>query len=170
MEDLRNKRKFAFLDVQGFKRDFNSFVVKEFCLISDDFEFHEIVKSPCTFNELNHYYKRQADWVTRKYHGLKFEAGTITLDELVERTLEYVIGKTILVKGIEKVEWVHQIYGDHCYVRCENIEHHDSFVTTMRNKAEIWSICTHHGQFHRYNNCRCALANARSLRNFILYP
>lgn len=168
MVDSQNKKRFAFIDVQGFKIDYNTFVVKEFCLISDDFEFHDIVKSPCTFNELNYYYKRQADWLTRTHHGLKFDVGTTALDEMLHRTLEHVVGKTLLVKGVEKVEWVHKIYSKHCKIRCVNIEYHDSFVTTLRNKAEIWSICAHHGQFHRYFNCHCALSNARSLRNFIL--
>lgn len=159
---------FAYADVQGFKIDSDVFAAKEFCLIVDDIEFHDIVKSPIRYSELNNYYKRQANWVTDKHHGLKFDAGTVTLESLIKRTLKHIAGKTILVKGVEKVWWIKQIYAKYCDIKCVNIEYEDSFVTTLKNKAEIWSICPHHGQFQRYFDCRCALSNARSLRNFIV--
>lgn len=163
-----NKKKYAFADVQGFKTDFNVFVVKELCLISDDFEFHEIVKSPCLYGELDLCYRRRADYVTDKHHGLKFDAGNITHGELIERTLEHVTGKIVLVKGAEKVWWLNQIYGDYCDLKCVNIENEDCFVRSLTNIGEILGICPHHLHFKRYYDCRCALSIARSLRDFML--
>lgn len=161
-------KKYVFADVQSFKRDRNVFVVKEFCLISDNVEFHEIVKSPCQYSELDWCYRRQANYVTDKHHGLKFDAGNITLDELIERTLDYVTDKIVLVKGVEKVWWLNQIYGDYIDLNCVNIENEDCFVRKMTNYGEILKICPHHLRFKQYYDCRCALSIARSLHDFVL--
>lgn len=162
---MSNKKRFAFADVQGFRRDRNVFVLKEFCLISDDNEFHELVKSPCQYSELDRCYQRQATYVSYNHHGLKFDTGGITLDELIERTLEHVANKIVLVKGVEKVWWLKQIYGD---IKCVNIEDVDCFARQTTNLSEILPICSHHLQFRGYYDCRCALSIARSLRDFML--
>lgn len=166
MNEIRGK--IAFADVQGFKTDRNVFVVKEFSLISDDFEFHEIVKSPCQYSELDWCYLRQAKYVTDKHHGLKFDAGNITHEELIERTLDYVRGKIVLVKGLEKVWWLKQIFEDYCDLKCVNVENEKCFVRQMTNFGEILRICPHHTHFKKYYDCRCALSIARSLRDFMV--
>lgn len=167
--NLENKNnEYVFADVQGFKRACNEFVVKEICIISGNVEFHELVKSPCQYSELDWIYRRQANYVTDKHHGLKFDAGNISRDELIERTLEYVTGKVVLVKGVEKVWWLNQIYGGYCDFKCVNIENEDYFVRQMTNFLEIMRICPYHLRFKKYYGCRCALSNARSLRDFFL--
>lgn len=159
----------TFVDVQGFKTIGNTFIVKEFCLSHKDFEFHNIVKSPQLRSELLRTYKRQADWLTFTYHGLKFDSGTLSLTELVQQTLEHVEGVTLVVKGLEKVEWVQQIYENRCEVDCLNVEDlHSSFKFSLKTGNEINSICMYHKRLHPFNQSHCALSNVRELRDFYL--
>lgn len=161
---MSEELEFAFIDVQGFKTIGNTFIVKEFCIIHDDFVFHNIVKSPCKFNQLLTAYRREANWVSCMYHGLTFDSGTITLHELIKNTLDHVDGKTIIVKGHEKVEWVKQIYEKWCDIQCENIEDYHSFSFSSKKRNEI--VCAHHKKLQPYANCHCALSNARELSDF----
>lgn len=155
----------AFIDVQGFKRCYNEFIVKEFCLLSGDFLFHDIVQSPCSRNDLMPSYRREVYWLTTMYHGLHFDNGVTSLDELVERTLEHVKGKTIYVKGVEKVLWVKDIYKKHYNVEVKNVEdHYHSYKLTLKNRNEINLICPFHGYFLKHANCHCAYSNAQQLK------
>lgn len=159
--------KLTFIDVQGFKTAGNTFIVKEICLTHKDFEFHNIVKSPHMRSELLQIYKRQADWLSYTYHGLEFDSGTLTLTELVRQTLKHVVGTTLVVKGLEKVEWVRDIYDNWCEVDCLNVEDlHPSFKFSSKTKNEINPICKHHKKLHSFNQSHCALSNVRELRDF----
>lgn len=154
----------VFIDVQGFKTTDNAFILKEFCLLHGNFEFHDIVKSPCMRKDLSNIYKRQADWLTFTYHGLKFDSGNITLNELIELTSEHVNGRTLVVKGYEKAEWMRKIYGNYD-VECVNADEFRSFIFTTTTKYEIDSICPHHKRLHGFNKCNCALSRARQLKD-----
>lgn len=161
--------KLTFIDVQGFKTVGNTFIVKEICLAHKEFELHNIVKSPHMRSELLQIYKRQADRLTYTYHGLVFDSGTLTLSELVQRTSEHIVGRTLVVKGLEKVEWVKNIYENWCEVDCLNVEDlHPSFKFSSKTKTEINSICKHHKKLHPFNQSHCALSNVRELRDFYL--
>lgn len=159
----------VFVDLQGFKTNGNIFIVKEFCLSHKEFEFHNIVKSPHMRSKLSQTYKRQANWLTYTYHGLKFDSGTLSLRELVQQTLEHVDGATLIVKGLEKVEWVKRIYENWCEVDCINVEElHSSFTFSSKSRDEINSICGNHKKLHPFNQSHCALSNVRELRDFCL--
>lgn len=155
----------VFVDVQGFKTTGNIFIPKEICLSHRDFEFHDILKSPCLRKDLTKMYKHQADWYS--YHGLKFDLEGITLSELVERTSEHINGKTLVVKGDEKVQWVKQIY-ENCCIECLNVSDCGSFIFTAATKYEIDSICPHHKSLRAFNKCHCALARAQELKALFL--
>lgn len=162
---------FTFVDVQGFKIHDGIFVPKEFCLLHKDFEFHTIVKSPCKYTQLSIQHKREADWLTNRYHGLNFNEGTISINALAEFTLEHVKGKVVIVKGIEKVKWVRDIYKKWCNttINCVNIERTDPiFQFQLKSRRNIDDICPYHKLQHRFTSCHCALSHTIDLRKLLM--
>lgn len=160
----------TFVDVQGFKVSGNTFVVKEFCLLQKDFKFHAVVKSPCMLNEMQTTWRREAQWLYHIYHGLPFDSGTMTIAELAAQTLERVDRKSmvVIVKGVEKIQWVKDIYKNYCntLIDCVNIEDFDcEFRFTPQTRREIYAHCPHH-QFHQDGNYHCALLQAHQLHKY----
>lgn len=158
---------YVFVDVQGFKIFGDIFVPKEFCLLHEDFEFHAVVKSPCEYKQLLSLDKRGINWLTSRYHGLHFNAGTISIAVLAECTLEHVDGKIVIVKGTEKVKWVQDIYKKWCNtsIHCVNIERTDPlFRFQLKPRIDIDDICPHHQHICQSKICHCALSHAHDLR------
>lgn len=173
--EMFDNEDYVYVDVQGFKTTGNTFIIKEFCLLDGDYEFHTLVKSPCTFNELPEAYKREANWLTIAHHGLRFDSGHTTLTELVSQTAEHVHGKKIMVKGVEKCKWVRKIY-ENLDLECVNVE--DSMTSSpstfcyevaVKQNSDIANICPYHRMIvlkNRNGGCNCALSHARQLRDF----
>lgn len=92
------KTNYAVVDFQGFKDNFDRFVVKEFAMITKNMKFHDIITSPTNVT-LDEEHLKQAKWLTENYHGLGWESGYIGLKEL-RNTLQPILnGKVIYVKG-----------------------------------------------------------------------
>lgn len=91
---------YALVDIQGFKSNTNRFVVKEIAIITRNITFHDVIKStPSTFSELDVAHKKQVRWLTHNFHGLKWDWGFITLQELRDQIGPILSGKIIYVKG-----------------------------------------------------------------------
>lgn len=58
------KTNYAFVDFQGFKDNFNRFIVKEFAMKTKNIKFHDIIKSPINVT-LNEKYRKQTKWLKR---------------------------------------------------------------------------------------------------------
>lgn len=162
---------FVFVDVQGFKIHDDIFVPKEFCLLHNDYEFHAIVKSPCKYKQLSSSHKREAFWLTNRFHGLNFDSGTLSIAELAASTLEHVDGKIVVVKGTEKVKWVRDIYKKWCKttINCINIERTDpTFKFQMKSRMDIDYICPYHKSLYRFATCHCTLSNTRDLQQLFM--
>lgn len=159
---------FVVIDVQGFKTVGNTFIVKEFCLLQNNFEFHCMVKSPFTYEELPPPYKSEAEFLAHAYHGLDFDMGTISLDDLVRHTVDHVRGKTVFVKGVEKLKWVREMYEDWLdYKECEfnviNIEdHYPMFYFHTKKITEARESCPFHERLTS-DTVHCALSQARQM-------
>lgn len=148
--------------MQGFKSFSNKFIVKEFCLLHGDFVHHDIVKSPFNFRDLRGPFKRLARWNTHCHHGLDFDSGNTSVYKLIQSTLEHVEGKTVIVKGVEKKEWVKKLYENYCPVYCENIEDWNPFNYNFKSNKDIAEICPFHRQVVS-SSCHCALSQAKEL-------
>lgn len=109
-DGLNMSEGFVCIDLQGFKTTANTFIPKEISILTDGLEFHYILKSPCTYNQLEDRYKREAIYLSRAHHGLHFDANGIPLEDFVDRTLEHMDGKTCFVKGAEKIKWLEQMF------------------------------------------------------------
>lgn len=167
-EEQKNDN-FVFIDMQGFKTYGNKFIVKEFCLMQakQNVIVHDIVKSPFDYHCLGGLYRSLAHYNTTKHHGLYFDIGNITKHKLIQSTLKHVDGKTIIVKGVEKVQWVRQLYENyHCDVHCENIEDWIRFNFRFKTSKEIAEICSFHKPIAGDVCCHCALSQAQELCAF----
>lgn len=163
-DPITNIDNFVFIDMQGFKVPINQFMVKEFCLINgtDNNEFHVIVKPNYNYRVLPSFYQRQADWLTNCFHGLKYECGKITINEVGQIVYPKIKNKTVVVKGQEKVEWLTHIFKKYGEVNCTNIEDCGFDMSNIESYVQ----CGYHQNIN-YRKCHCARSNAMLLRDIV---
>lgn len=154
-----DKMECAFVDVQGFLYDKHTFCVKEICILTKNIRFHEFVKPPFAFSELSNHYKKQVEWLEENYHGLNWNVGYITLQELKNTIRPIVNGKILFLKGCEKVKWVKDILNDQNII-CINME--DINCDLKLSKPPIQRIsCSKHKHVLEQH---CARSNAVMLK------
>lgn len=103
---------YAFVDLQGFKSNTNKFIVKEIAVVTENIAYHDIIKSaPSTFSKLDAVHKKQAMWLTYNFHGLKLNWGFITFYDMRKDIKAILNGKTVFIKGVEKIDWMEAILG-----------------------------------------------------------
>lgn len=158
------ENRIVFGDMQGFKTNSNKFIVKEFCLLNDDFKIHDIIRSPLRFIQLSENCQKQASWLTKYFHGLRFDEGLITLEKLVSKASKHMNGRMVIVKGNEKVAWFNQIFGAYAEFSCVNIDNLDAIMFTEID--EFNNNCNYHCRLHSDSRVHCALTNTLNLRKY----
>lgn len=162
---------YAFVDLQGFKSNTNRFVVKEIAILTRNITFHDIIKStPSTFSELDTEHKKQAKWLTYNFHGLKWDWGFITLQDLRQKFIPILNGKVAYVKGEDKLQWLQQILGFNTRI-CQivNIEPLNCALSLSLNNGSTYrkfQICKEHTIMKHGKRCHCALKNVLILDNW----
>lgn len=162
---------YAFVDIQGFKSNTNRFVVKEIAIVTRNTTFHDIIKStPSSFSELDEAHKKQVKWLTYNFHGLKWNWGSITLQELRKKIEQILNGKVAYVKGENKIKWLQQIFGFNCRL-CQivDIEPLNCALSLSLNNGstyEKFQICKEHIAVKHGKRCHCALKNVHILENW----
>lgn len=108
------------VDVQGFKKMYNIFVVKELAIAPLGEDVQPIVhlfQPPHNWHLLSARYKSENGWLTRNYHGMNWRDGEIPYDEFEDILKSSVRGaKKIYVKGLEKVRWLENIIPKVCNI------------------------------------------------------
>ena len=108
------------VDVQGFKKIYNIFVVKELAVIPLGEDVQPTVyvfQPPHHWHLLSARYKCENSWLTRNYHGMNWRDGEIPYDEFEDILKSSVRGaKKIYVKGLEKVWWLENIIPKVCNI------------------------------------------------------
>lgn len=163
----------AIVDIQGFKDNNNRFIVKEFYLETKNLTFHDIIKSPIGLKQkLNKQRKFQNNWLTQHFHGIDWNAGYITLNELRNTISHYLHNFNIYVKGKEKIEWIKQIMNNHD-LSCFNLEDFKCDVSLCDNN-EKYVTCKNHTHFiaiaattTNSNTAQCAVKNVKVLKKWI---
>lgn len=105
------------VDMQGFKRPDNQFVLKELALLplTNDNKCHPctfLFLPPCQWHTLPAKYKCMNAWVERNYHGLPWNSGDVpyyAAEEILKVLL--IDAAKIYVKGYEKRKWLEEIIG-----------------------------------------------------------
>lgn len=103
---------YAIVDLQGFKDDFNNFIVKELCFLTQNIKFTDTIKCPYEFDSLSQRSQNIARWLINNYHGIQWDSGYINIKELRAAILPILKNKIIYVKGEEKVEWLRKILNE----------------------------------------------------------
>ncbi|RYX87318.1 hypothetical protein EON73_01635 [bacterium] len=156
---------FVFVDVQGFVARKNHLICKEFCLVSDDDKFHAIVKSPYRFGRLPEYYRRQAEWLTRFHHGLAYDSGDFDLIDLLQTVYPKLIGKKIIVKGAQKIDWLKYMFRNCGEIDCVNIEDM-GYCKSLHENVNVHDFCDYH-HCKRWRKWHCAMENALKLQEIV---
>lgn len=162
---------FVFVDIQGFKTSRNRFMVKEFCLIDGDFVYHALIKSTQPLESMSNFYQRQANWLIREYHGIRFEIGDIHVNEL-KKLYPRLQNKTVFVKGMQKITWMQYIFRDCGEIKCENIEDIED-IDYSENYSNSFETCDYHRKIRMqplpftYPYGACAKARALMLQNLV---
>lgn len=151
------------VDVQGFKRIYNTFVVKELAVarLGEDVQpTVYLFQPPHDWHLLSARYKCENSWLTRNYHGMNWQDGEIPYEEFEDILKSSVRGaKKIYVKGLDKVKWLEYIIPKAC-----NIE-----VLGCPSLAKLHKEdpCSNHNlEICRHSNC--ALRNVIALKTWLL--
>lgn len=159
---------FAIVDLQGFIYN-GDFVVKEICILTKNLKFHEIVKSPFPFTNLTSKCKQEVKWLENNYHGLRWNHGYITQNELQKTIAPILKNKIIIVKGLNKIKWVQEILKQQVNV-CINVEDMGCIMklsepfSNERIEQGIENIkCCNK---HKFETNHCALRNALLIRRW----
>lgn len=167
METVEEKNvNFVYMDLQGFRSSGDYFILKELCLLAQDYVFHDFIKSPFEYKNLSSYFKRQADWLTYNFHGLRFDDDGLFLKQIVDSLFPLIEGKVVIVKGMQKIDWIQNIFKKRGHIECLNIEEvsdDSSFKRTLAEENE-YIPCSHHRHLRSHKTCHCARAAAEKIR------
>lgn len=150
-----------FIDVQGFKGAYNSFIVKEIAILNDRNECqHFIVHPPYNISNLPPDLHRKAYNTCQNHHGLDWTIGFSPLDAIIDHFSGVLNSHTIYVKGAEKVKWIKDLFrlGENANVQnldekgCPRIEN------MRRTYPDISRCIVHQGT--------CALQNVYLCKKF----
>lgn len=95
------------VDIQGFKRENNQFIVKEFACYDGKRFGHYVFKSPFPFEMLPPDLQRQATWLMKNHHRLRWNDGFTPLHKFGS-ILEYYTraADMVYIKGHEKFMFI----------------------------------------------------------------
>jgi len=130
------------VDLQGFWKPTNVFVLKEVAILRAD-TLTPIVYQfapPFPWRDLPTSYQKKNRWLERQYHGLRWNVGTLPYDT-VKNVLTPLLrdASRIYVKGFEKTIWLQQLTDLNV-----PIEDLGAFNCPSLQDLQRDSACTHH--------------------------
>lgn len=144
------------IDVQGFKRERNKFVVKELAAYDGKRIAHFVFKPPFPFEMLSLDLQNHANWLTKNAHGLQWKSGS-TPHHVLDRVLEDLTqsAERVYCQGKEKAAILQQ------FMSMPVIEFPDNPTLEKRPPN---CFC------HSIDACMCALANVLFLyETFVMH-
>lgn len=156
------------VDVQGFKRPMNKFVLKEISIIAVNGDYNEepltlIFKPPTTWSSLPAKYKAMNAWLERNFHGLQWNSGEIAYSAAATKIRAALEGaRTIYIKGLEKSLWLARIVDPSTEII--DMETLDCPSLQQLPKISPNIGCPLHSFDSKYN---CANANVKSLKKWL---
>lgn len=135
------------IDLQGFKLDDNTFIVKEIAIFKNNAVQVFIFKPPYHWRYLSQESKRRVRWI-EKNRGYLWKEGYIPYHLINQHTQPFIAGCKVYVKGVEKIKWLKEI----CHYDSTNLEEQGcSKLSDLSSADDIFS-CILHKKF-------CALRN-----------
>lgn len=160
------------VDLQGFKKPIDEFVLKEFALVPvydgrvQPLAF--VLEPPFEWDSLPAPYKCTNSWLIRNYHGLPWESGDVPYEAGSMMIREFLKdARSIYVKGSEKKEWISKFTEESTkIINLENIGCPSLFKLRKESNASP-------PKYHHHSNLSkfcCVGDNARMLRNWLYQP
>ncbi len=158
------------MDVQGFQTLSNEFIVKEFgyTVLDSGVGYPNVwfFKPPWRFSSLSAKYRRVALWLERHHHGLPWNYGNRSYEQVGQLVQKWENIGRIYVKGEEKKEWLKKISGPVLAPLVVNIEEiFDDCPSLAKFKDLPSRTCPFHS--YRGDNKACALKNVELLKNWM---
>ena len=132
------------VDLQGFKRPENNFVLKKLAILSVNDSSEQptafLFQPRCPWNNLPMRYMRMNAWLQINYHGISWNWGDVPYEkasEILRKSLQHV--DIIYVKGLEKIKWLKNFIGEFYNI----VDFDDSDYPSLR-KFRKKSSCSHH--------------------------
>lgn len=152
------------VDVQGFRRPINDFVVKELAVVPlnlDESPTSFIFSPPCSWNALPPRYKSENCWLERVFHGLSWSSGEVPYAD-VKSTIEGALknARSVYVKGIMKRDWLQDTLPTMNIIEMEDSLKCPAIQQLMKQYPTI--KCDHH---HTLRN-HCAIQNVTRLKRW----
>lgn len=113
----------TFVDIQGFRGNDESFIIKEIAYYKSGVLFTYLFAPPYNYTLLENKFRKQAAWLFLNHHKLRWNEGYISyscVKDIIYKELAIKNSKNniIYVKGDEKVKWLQE----YCDVPSVNIE------------------------------------------------
>jgi hypothetical protein len=162
------------LDIQGFGRFSDKFILKELAAISIQVPDENVLsitrllfKPPCSWVTLPRECKNLNTWLTRNYHGIPWNVGEIPhkdVDKVVKKVADD--ARYICVKGLEKKRWVEKILNDESkfVIDLEELGCPSFRVLQYESRVIHWHG-DDHGNLARY---RCAFENVQRMKSWYM--
>lgn len=99
------------MDIQGFKGEHNTCIIKELAIVSTDgqlFEF-QLFQPPFKITELSESLQKQVRFLEKHFHGLYWNSGCQPYSKLKDILTHLNLKGTVYVKGCEKETFVSQL-------------------------------------------------------------
>lgn len=158
------------IDIQGFKRPFDEFVLKEIAAIIVKADktaqpYSILFAPPCGWTTLPKKYQIMNSWLERNFHGISWDSGDVpyeTMTTIIEAFLKP--ARTIFVKGLEKKRWLNSfrdVSSASDIIDLETLE-----CPSLQKLPKIFptSQCPHHLNISKFN---CAVENVKSLKSWL---
>ena len=149
------------MDMQGFKKPGNDYVLKELAIVPLNTDTEPIVllfKPPFPWRRLSEKYKRQNLWLELCYHGLAWNSGEYDYDKIgsiLQDGLQD--AKTIFVNGEDRKKWLERFH-----FKVSNIT---EWGYPDFDYPKQVTVCTNHNGAYK---CMCALRNVKLMKYFYL--
>lgn len=155
------------LDAQGFWQQGKRFVLKELAVVpidraldADPHMYTYLIKPPYHWKRLSEKYREKNTWLTRNYHGLKWESGDSIysdIQSLLQRLLSD--ATMVYVDGSDRKEWLDEIMkGAKTVMDIREL----GYIEPSR---AVVTVCVNHKALRKVI---CALHHAKLMRDYAL--
>lgn len=154
------------IDVQGFNYGSESNMWKEIAIFNTTTEryTHKMIKMPHQLELFNHVSQDHMNWLRDQVHGLEWNScygDYLLYEELVDFIKKQVNNDVILVKGVEKKQWLEK------FLYNQIIDLHEEGCPSFDKLKTIFK--SYHCNQHYYNTLKCSLENVYFLHFWYVY-
>lgn len=155
------------IGVAGFDLHDDGFLCKEICLLSlnSAYMFHTTVKTSNDRKSIHKSYMSSIKFESEYIHGLEYDCGETTLDEMIQKMKPLIQGKRILVTNHTHLFWLQEMFK---FIDFQFVQVGKPFFEMFR--TEFPDCSYHHVKDTGFNQWKthCAMRQAMNLKKDLL--